>query len=167
MALLRSRSLRLLLIAATIAVVAVPWLVEPRQVAVAWYDFEFLDTPATDDAAPHPGDVAPIALFRAFGAVGTAVALACVLALVRKPWRAGVDLVATLAIVGVAVGITLSAIKDGRAPTPLAAIAATAMLLALWSLAAPLLRDEGAGEEDEAEEEDEEDEEEDDEEDED
>ena len=55
MAIVRSRSLRLLLIAATLAVVAVPWLVEPRQVAVAWYGFEFLDTPATDDATPHPG----------------------------------------------------------------------------------------------------------------
>jgi hypothetical protein len=66
--------------------------------------------------------------------------------------------------IGLAVGITLSAMKDGRPATPLAAIAATAMLLALWSLAAPLLGNpteddaEEYEEEDEDEEEDEEDE---------
>ena len=161
MALLRSQPLRLLLIAAVLATFAVPWILDPHRVAVDWYGFEFTTTPTPNDNEinpPHPGDIAPLALFRAFATVIAGIALACILAITRKTWRPGVDLVATLAIIGLAVGITLSATKDGRPATPLAAIAATAMLLALWSLAAPLLGNPRGDDEEEDDEEEEEDE---------
>jgi len=168
MVILRSQPLRLLLIAATLAAFAVPWILDPHRIAVDWYEFEFTRTPLptdtnTDTNPPHPGDIAPLALFRAFATVTATIALACILAISRKTWRPGVDLVATLAIIGLAVGVATSALKDGSPATPLAILAATAMLLALWSLAAPLL---GNPTEDDAEEyEEEEDDEEEDEED--
>jgi hypothetical protein len=167
MALLRSQTLRLLLIAAVLATFAVPWILDLHRVAVDWYGFEFTTTPTPNDNEinpPHPGDIAPLALFRAFATVTAGIALACILAITRKAWRPGVDLVATLAISGLAVGITLSAMKDGSPATRLAIFGGAAMLLALWSLAAPLLGNpteddaEEYEEEDEDEEEDEEDE---------
>ena len=169
MVILRSQPLRLLLIAATLAAFAVPWILDPHRIAVDWYEFEFTTTPRptdtnTDTVPPHPGDIAPLALFRAFATVTATIALACILAISRKTWRPGVDLVATLAIIGLAVGVATSALKDGSPATPLAILAATAMLLALWSLAAPLLgkaNEEGEGDEDAEEEDDEEEDEED------
>lgn len=147
MGFLRLRPLRLLLVAAVLATLAAPWFLDPQGIAVAWYEFEFVRTPVEGDAMPHPGETAPVALFRALGGIGLAVALGCVLGVTRKAWRPGVDLVATLAILGVAAGFVLSVLRDGRPPLPLAAIGGASLLLAAWSLVAPLLGDASVAEE--------------------
>lgn len=159
MALLRLRPLRPLLIAAVFATLAGPWFVDPQGIAVAWYEFEFVRDSLDGDGPPNPGEIAPLALFRALGGIGLAVAVACVLGAVRKPWRAGVDLVATLAICAVAAGFILSVVKDGRSPLPLTTIGAAAMLLAGWSLIPPLLGESAVVEEEVDEDEEEDDEE--------
>ena len=161
MGFLRLRPLRLLLVAAVLATLAAPWFLDPQGIAVAWYEFEFVRTPVEGDAMPHPGETAPLALFRALGGIGVGLALGCVLGAARKSWRPGVDLVATLAILGVATGFVLSVLRDGRPPLPLAAIGGASLLLAAWSLVAPLLGDPVVAEEEieEADEEEEEEEE--------
>lgn len=163
MGLLRIRTLRLLVIAAVLGVFSAPWFLDPQGIAVSWYEFEFVRTPLEADATPHPGETAPLALFRALGGIGVGIALACVVGAWRTSWRPGVDLAATLAMVGIASGFVLSVLEDGRPPLALAAVGGASILLAAWSLAAPVLgrpaaRDETPEEEVEEEELDEDDE---------
>ena len=133
--------------AAVLAVFSAPWFLDPEGIAVAWYEFEFVRTPIEGDATPHPGETAPLALFRALGGIGVGIALACVIGACRTSWRPGVDLVATLAMVGIASGFVLSVLEDGRPPLALAAVGGASILLAGWSLVAPLLGSPPASEE--------------------